>query len=43
MGLGSYMLSTVFGALQFLEGEQFRELIQEKKPKGSKQNIKSGK
>lgn len=34
MGLGSYMLSTIFGALEFLESEQFRELVAEKKPKG---------
>lgn len=33
MGLGSYMLSTVFGALEFLESEQFMDLVNEKKNK----------
>jgi hypothetical protein len=33
MGLGSYMLSTVFGALEFLESEQFREMLREKRDK----------
>ena len=31
MGLGSYMLSTVFGAMEFLEGEHFHHLLEEKK------------
>lgn len=40
MGLGSYMLSTVFGALEFLESEQFMDLLDEKRnklPQGSGQ------
>ena len=33
MGLGSYMLSTIFGAIEFLESGQFREILHEKKMK----------
>lgn len=32
MGIGSYMLSTLFGALEFLESPHFRELIQHHPP-----------
>jgi hypothetical protein len=32
MGIGSYMLSTLFGALEFLESPQFRELIHHHPP-----------
>lgn len=32
MGLGSYMLSTIFGAFEFLESEQFRELLVKEQP-----------
>jgi hypothetical protein len=28
MGLGSYMLSTIFGAIEFLESGHFWELVQ---------------
>ena len=31
MGLSSYMLSTIFGALEFLESQHFRDLLAEKK------------
>lgn len=33
MGLGSYMLSTIFGAMEFLESEHFYELLDQKKTK----------
>lgn len=39
MGMGSYMLSTVFGALQFLESNHFRELLAEKKNKNPQHKI----
>jgi hypothetical protein len=35
MGVGSYMLSTLFGALEFLESPQFRELIIQHPPDDS--------
>lgn len=33
MGIGSYMFSTIFGAFEFLESANFRELIVEKRGK----------
>ncbi len=40
LGLGSYMLSTIFGAIEFLESEHFRELLIEKKTKQKQPPVK---
>lgn len=43
MGLGSYMLSTVFGAIEYLEGEHFHHLLEQRKfQQPQKPNNKSG-